>query len=60
MKGKKKRRTEEQVGRQYQRMDRNDFASSTRAAETGQEGKGLLLIHLRCPNDLQRLWDGIK
>ena len=25
-----------------------DFASSVRAAETGQSGKGLLQIHLRC------------
>ena len=30
---KKKRQTEEEVGRQYQRVDRMDFASSIRAAE---------------------------
>ena len=36
-----------------------DFASSTRAAETGQDGKGLLRIHLWCPYDLPRLWDRI-
>ena len=53
---KKKRQTEEEVGRQYQRMD---FASSTKAAEnrTGQDGRGLLRIHLWCPDDLPRLWD---
>ena len=28
--------------------------------KTGQDGKGLLRIHLWCPNDLLRLWDGIE
>ena len=27
---------------------------------TGQDGKGLLQIHLWCPDDLPRLWDGIE
>ena len=34
-----------------------DFASSTRA---GQDGKGLLRIHLWCPDDLPRIWDRIE
>ena len=33
------------------------FDSSIRAAETGQCGKGLLQIHMSCPEDLPRLWD---
>ena len=35
-----------------------DFASSTLGQlKTGQDGKGLLRIHLWCPDDLPRLWD---
>ena len=34
-----------------------DFASSTRAAATGQGGKGLLGSYLWRPCDLARLWD---
>ena len=62
VKGKRKR------GRQKKRWEDNnkewtgmDFASSTRAAlKTGQDGKGLLQIHLWCPDDLPRLWDRIE
>ena len=61
VKGKRKR------GRQKKRWEDNikewtgmDFASSTRAAEKGQDGKGLLQIHLWCPDDLPRLWDRIE
>ena len=50
---KKKRQTEEEVGKQYQRVDRNglcqlkdwtgmDFASSTRAAENRTKWKGIV------------------
>ena len=28
--------------------------------KTGQDGKGLLRIHLWCPDDLLRFWDRIK
>ena len=28
--------------------------------KTGQDGKGLLQIHLWCPDDLPRLWDKIE
>ena len=61
VKGKRKR------GRQKKRWEDNikewtgmDFASSTRQLKTGQDGKGLLQIHLWCPEDLSRLWDRIE
>ena len=54
-------------GRQKKRWEDNikewtgmDFASLTRAAKTGKDGKGLLQIHLWCPDDLPRLWDRIE
>ena len=57
MKGKSRR-----TGTQKKRWEDNmkewtgmDFASSTRAAETGQDVKGLLRIHLWYPNDFPRL-----
>ena len=28
--------------------------------KTGQDGKGMLQIHLWCPDDLPRLWDRIE
>ena len=41
MKGKKiKRQTEEEVGKQYKRVDRNRIASSTRVAENWTRWKG--------------------
>ena len=43
VKGKrKKRQTTEEVGRQYQRVDRNGFASSTRATENRSRWKGIV------------------
>ena len=39
---KKKRQTEEEVGRQYQRRAGMDFASSTRAAENRSRWKGIV------------------
>ena len=58
VKGKRKR------GRQKKRWEDNikewtgmDFDSSTRQLKTGQDGKGLLQIHLWCPDDLPKLWD---
>ena len=57
VKGKrKKRQTEEEVGRQYQRVDRNGLWQ----LKTGQAGKGLLQIHLWYPDDLPKLWDRIE
>ena len=59
---KKKRQTEEEVGRQYQRVDRNGLCHLGQLGQlkTGQDGKGLLRIHLWCPDDLPRLWDRIE
>ena len=56
VKGKsKKRQTEEEMGRQYQWT----LPAQLGQLKTGQEGKGLLLNHLWCPDDLPRLWDRI-
>ena len=52
----KKRQTEEQVGRQYQRMDRNGLLPAQLGQlKTGQDGMKLLRIHLWCPDDFPRL-----
>ena len=61
VKGKrKKRQTEEEVGRRCQRVDRNGLPAQLVQLKTGQDGKGLLRIHLWCPEDLPRLWDRIE
>ena len=61
MKGEKKR------GRQKKRWEDNikewtgmDFATQLGQLKTGQDGKGLLRIHLWCPDDPLRLWDRIE
>ena len=56
---KKKKEAEEEVGRQYQKVDRNGLCQLG-PLKTGQDGKGLLRIHLWCPDDLPRLWDRIE
>ena len=38
VKGKKKRQTEEEVGRQYQRVDRNGLPAQLGRLKTGQDG----------------------
>ena len=38
----KNRQTEEEVGRQYQRVDRMDFVSSTKAAENRTRRKWIV------------------
>ena len=55
---KKKRQAGEEVGRPYQRVDRNGLQLGL--LKIGQDGKGLLRIHLWCPDDLPRLWDRIE
>ena len=35
------------------------FPAQLGQLKTGQDGKGLLQIHLGCPDDLPRLWDRI-
>ena len=54
-------------GRQKKRWEDNikEWTEWTLPAQlgqlkTGQDGKGLLQIHLWCPNDLPRLWDRIE
>ena len=37
-----------------------DFASSARAAEDRTRWKGVVVSHLRCPNDHTRLWDRLN
>ena len=58
-KKKKKRQTEEEVGRQYQRVDGMDFASSTRAAENRSRWKGIVANSSVVPRR-PRLWDRIE
>ena len=53
MKGKRKRGRQKKRWEDYiKEWTGMDYASSSRAAETGQDGKGLLRIHLWCPDDL--------
>ena len=40
--GDKNRQTEEKVGRQYQRVDRNGLASSVKVAENRTRSKGIV------------------
>ena len=62
MKGKRKR------GRQMKRWEDNTkewtgigtLPAQLEQLKTGQDRKGLLQIHLWCPDDLTRLWDGIE
>ena len=57
-----RRFAEKEVGRQYQRVDRNGLCqlkAQLGQLITGQDGKGLLRIHLWCPDDLPRLWERI-
>ena len=56
---KKKRQTEEEVGRQYPRVDRNGLPAQLGRLKTGQDGKGLLQTNLQCHGDLPRLWKRI-
>ena len=37
-----------------------DFSTSARQLKTRRGGKGLLQIHLLCPDDLPRLWNRIE
>ena len=48
---KKKRQTEEEVGKQYEKVDMNRIANSAGVAVNRQDGKGLLRIYLWCPDD---------
>ena len=55
---KKKRQTEEKtVSKSGQEWT---LQAQLGQLKTGQDGKGLLRIHLWCPDDLPRLWDRIE
>ena len=56
---KKMRQTEEEVGRQYQRVDRIGLCQLN-WLKTGQDGKGLLRTQLWCSDDLSRVWNRIE
>ena len=57
---KKKRQPEEEVGRQYQRVEGMDFARSTKTAENRTKWKGIVANSSVVPDDLPRLWDRIE
>ena len=57
---KKKRQTEEEVGRQYQSGHEWTLPAQLGQLNAGQGGKGLLRIYLWCPDDHPRLLDRIK
>ena len=58
----KKRQTEEEVGGKTISKSGQEWTLPAQLGQlkTGQYGKGLLRIHLWCPNDLPRLWDRIE
>ena len=64
MKGKRRgRQKNRQLNNINKRLDRNGLLPAQLGQlKTGQSGKGLLLRHLWCPNDLARLhvWDRIE
>ena len=60
MKGKKKQRQTE-GGKTISKSEREwTLPAQLGQLKTGQDEKGLLRIHLWCPDDLSRLWDRIE
>ena len=58
---KKKRQTEEEGGKTTAKSGQEwTLPAQLGQLKTGQDGKGLLRIHLWCPDDLPRLWDRIE
>ena len=58
---KKRRQTEEEVERKYIKSGPEwTLPAQLGQLKTGQDGKGLLRIHLWCPDDFPRLWDRIE
>ena len=58
---KKKRQTEEEVGRQLSKSGQEwTLPAQLGQLKTGQDGKGLLRIHLWFPDDRPRLWDRLE
>ena len=59
---KKKRQTEEELGGKTISKSGQEWTLPAQLGQpkTGQDGKGLLRIHLWCPDDLLRLWNRIE
>ena len=58
MKGKRKRGRQKKSGKTISKSGQEwILPAQLGQLKTGQDGKGLLQIHLWCPDDLQRLWD---
>ena len=62
MKGKKKKKADRRRGGKTisKGGQEKTLPAQLGQLKTGQDGKGLLRIHLRCPDDLLRLWDRIE
>ena len=57
---KRKRKTEEKVGRKQRSEQEWTLPAQLGRLQTGLYEKGLMRTHLWCPDDLPRLWDRIK
>ena len=57
---KKKRQIEEEVEGNIKEWTGRTLPAQLGQLKTGQDGKGLVQIHLWCPNDLPRLWVRIE
>ena len=58
---KKKKRQTENSGKTISKSGQEwTLPAQLGQLKTGQDGKGLLRIHLWCPDDLPRLWDRIE
>ena len=59
VKGKRKKKTERRRGGKTisKSGQERTLPAQIRQLKTGQDGKGLLRIHLWCPDDPPRLWD---
>ena len=61
MKGKRKRGRQKKSGKTISKSGQEwTLPAQLGQLKTGQDGKGLLQIHLWCPDDLPRLWDRIE
>ena len=61
MKGKRKRGRQKNDGETISKSGQEwTLPAEVEQLKTGQDGKGLLPIHLWCPDDLPRLLDGIE
>ena len=61
MKGKRKRGDRRRGGKTISKSGQEwTLPAQLGQLKTGQDGKGLLRIHLWCPDDPPRLWDRIE